>query len=119
MSYGLIRETYNKTIGAVEEVLFELAVNNVEDIGIEVNVTGDPLTSFTISVRFHSGGSFNDYYVTAADYTSPACPLKVTSGDMTTLSGKGFAQLDTESWDAVRIKATSSGSSTLSIFVGG
>ena len=119
MSYGVIREQFLKSLTTVSVPVADINVNNAERIGVEVNVTGDPLSSFTVQSAFYSPDTFNTLFDESAQYNNPTCPLHGTSGDLTTLTGDGWFILDTQGMGYVRLIMSSSGTSDVVVKVGG
>ena len=118
MSYGLIQETYTKSISSNIEV-FTQNVLNAEFVTLEVDVTDSPLTSFTIKMKGHSASTLFDMYSTSDDYTNPKGLLRGASCDMTTLNNTGWVMLDTRGLTEIGLNASSSGTSTITVRVGG
>lgn len=119
MSYGLIQETFTKTLTSNVETVFTQNVLNAEFVTLEVDVSGNPLTSFTIKMKGHSASSLYDMYSTAEDYLNPKGLLRGASCDMTTLNSTGWVMLDTRGISEIGLKATSASTTALTIRVGG
>ena len=119
MSYGLIQETYTKSVVIPSVELFTQNVLNAEFITLEVDVTGDPLTSFTIKMKGHSASPLFDMYSSSEDYIDPKGLLRGASCDMTILNGSGWVMLDTRGLTEIGLSTSSSGTSNVTVRVGG
>lgn len=119
MSWGNIRETFTESLTASISDVANISVNHVEVISIELSVTGDPLASFSIYGRFHPAGTYNELYSSSADFNTPTGLLIGTSGDLTVLNSTGWFIMDTRGLDLVKIKGSSSGTTTLGVLAGG
>lgn len=99
-----------------------VTVGNDETIYCSINVTGQALDGFIISVRAHQDDSFQTLFSTSSHYTTPAGPMKATSSDLTSLSAgsNGFFLMDCRGFWQVKIEASAaSNSATVSIYVHG
>jgi len=119
VSYGVIRKTFTATLSSTSEVVFSESLHNAEFATVEIEVTGDPLSSFSVNMRGHCSSSYSEMFTTAADYLDPKGLMRGSSGDLTSINGKGWVMLDTRGIDSIQIKASSSGSSEITIHLGG
>ena len=118
MSWGNLREKYSESITS-EQVIANIEVNHVETLSLEVNTTGDPLSSFVINARIHPAGSFIEFFSSDISYKAPSGMIIGSSCDLTSLNGTGWLILDTRGLDIVQIEASSSGTTTVDILAGG
>jgi len=119
VSYGLVQETYNKSLTTSEVKMFVQNVQNVEFLTVEAIVTGSPLASFTTKIKGHTASALFDIFSSSADYTNPKGILRGSGCDMTTLADTGWIMLDVRGLIEISINASSTGTSDLTLRVGG
>jgi len=120
VSYGLIQETYTKALTTAESTVFNQSVNNVEFVMIEVDVSGSPLTSFTVQMKGHAAGGMLDMFSSSDDYINPKGLLRGASCDMTTFSTTGgWVMIEVRGISEIAVKCSSSVTSNITCRVGG
>lgn len=96
-----------------------IPVLNAEFIMIEVEVTGSPLSAFTICMKGHPAADFSDMFSSANDYLDPKGLLRGAGTDMSTLNGKSWVMLDTRGVSDIALDVSSIGTSEVIVLVGG
>ena len=99
--------------GTGNTTLAQWQVHNDERVYVSISVATQALDAFIIQGRAHANDSFQTFYSSAVDYTSPAGILLGTSSDLTTIGAgsTGWFILETQGIWEVRLQASAAADS--------